>query len=409
MKNLTAWEFLTNNGIDVQFDKAEKVTHSKLIVIDGRVSIVGSQNWTSQSADSDQVSILIRHKTVAQEFLQAISKVKTASSKYAAGIYDDAYSIRLPYEFFYKVSSKAPLKYAKTMGSRLYTNQAHKALSLYLLLLWEWDGNPQAKVKLDYERLTRELGYERVEAEDSQLRRYPFAYFRLVKRLCRDLDKKYSLLKYNEKEDYVQLLDYARLEPFCEPRQRYISIPFAFWEYGWAKKLSMKAKYLYFISLLERQRSTVKPWWFDSQRNLSERYKISVGSIEGGLLELQRHNLIEIYRFSPEPGQPYSHRWSNNYYVSELISPEEIKRGWQKLRDKYGQTNLNRAKMLAGQLNEPEDQEIVERFIQLIERYGWRKVKRANRITAKLRVENPKRHIGYTIRILELAEIQNKG
>lgn len=400
-KNLTACEFLTNNGIDVQFDKAEKVTHSKLIVIDGRVSIVGSQNWTTQSVGSDQVSVLIRLEPVAQGFLQAISKVEVASSKNAPDSYDEAYSIRLPYEFFYKVSSEKSPKYIKTIGSKLYTNQAHKALSLYLLLLWEWDGNPEAKVKLDYEKLTRELGYQRLETEAGQLRRYPFAYFRLVKRLCRDLDRKYHLLKYNKKEGYVKLLDYdERNLPFGEPKQRYISIPFAFWEYGWAKKLSMKAKYLYFISLLERQRSTIKPWWFDSQNNLAERYKISRGSVGSGLLELQRHNLIEIYRFSPEPGQPYSHRWSNNYYLNELISQEEIRRGWRRLRDKYGKRNLNRARRLAGQLNEPEDQQVVERFIQLIERYGWRKAKRANEITAKLRVENPKRHIGYTIRIL---------
>ena len=408
-KNLTAWEFLRDEGIDVQFDTAARVSHSKLVVIDGRMSIVGSQNWTEQSVRSEQVSVLIKQEALAQGFLQAMEKVEKASAQHSPGAYDEAYSIRLPYEFFYKVVAEEPLEYVETVGSRLYTNQAHKALSLYLLLLWDWDGNPQAEVKLDYEKLTRELGYERVEEEEQGQPRYPFAYFRLVKRLCRDLDKKYGLLRYYEKEGYVQLLDYENGgQPLQEPEDRYISIPFAFWEYGWAKKLSTRAKYLYFISLLERQRSTVKPWWFDSQENLSERYKISVGSIKGGLLELQRHNLIEIYRFSPKPGEPYSHRWSNNYYLNELIMPEEIERGWKELQGKYGRRNLSRAKRLAAQLNEPEDQEAVERFAQLIERYGWKKVKRANKITARLTVQNPKRHIGYTIQVLKRGEGEDK-
>jgi len=391
-KNLEALRFLKNEGIDVRFDTANKVTHSKLVVIDRKLFIVGSENWTERSQKNDELSVLVKSKAAAGRLLEVIKGIETEPSKLGPEVYDDGYVIGVPWTFFTGI------------GSKMYTNQAFKAINLYFLLLREWDGNPEANVELDYERLTRLLsGKERLaKPEGKKGRRYPFAYFRMVKRVLRDLDNKYALIRYDKNKSCAYLLDLDdRNKPFAEPKTECVQLPIAFWEYGWNRRLSMKAKYLYFIGLIERQRSTIKPWWFDSQERLSERYSISVKSIVGGLLELQRHNLIEIYRFSPEPGQPYWHRWSNQYYINELIPLSVSQQLWMQLEKRYGKRNVKRAIGLARQLNEPEDPEIVERFVQLVEEYGYKAVRCANNITAKLRVENPKRHIGYTISILK--------
>ena len=391
-RNLAALRHLQDEGINVKFDTANKVTHSKLVVVDREMFIVGSQNWTEQSQENDEVSVLVRSKPAAEMLLEAIEGIETEPGKLSPEVYDEGYVIKVPWGFFTGI------------GSRMYTNQAFKALDLYLLLLWEWDGNPEAKVELDYERLTMLLGGKEglAKPEGKRGKRYPFAYFRMVKRVLRDLDSKYALIRYDKDKDCAYLLGLDdRNEPFAESKTECVALPIAFWEYGWNRRLSMKAKYLYFVGLIERQKSTIKPWWFDSQERLSERYGISVKSIVDGLLELQRHNLIEIYRFSPEPGEPYWHRWSNQYYINELVPPAVTQQLWVELEKKYSKIDVKRAKGLARQLNEPEDPEIVERFVQLIEEYGYKAVRKANNITAKLRVENPKRHIGYTISVLK--------
>ena len=360
-RNLAALRHLEEEGVDCEFDTVSRVTHSKLAVIDGEIFIIGSQNWTNESEENDELSLLVKCKPAAEKLLKAIAKIETEAGRLGPGVYDDEYAINVPWKFFTGI------------GSKMYTNQAFKAIDLYLLLLREWDGNPEGKVGLDSE---------------------------MVKRVLRDLDRKYGLIRYDKNDAYLLDLD-DRNKPYREARTESVPLPIGFWDYGWNRRLSMKAKYVYFINLIERQRSSIKPWWYDSQERLSQRYGISVGSIVGGLLELQKHNLIEIYRFTPKPGEPYWHRWSNQYHINELEPPDIIQQSWKDLETRYGKVNLKRAVGLADRLNEPQDPQIVERFIQLIEEYGYKKVKRANNITARLRVENPKRHIGYTISVLK--------
>ena len=373
-RNLSALRRLKDKGLDARFDIASRVLHSKLVVIDRQMVIVGSQNWTEQSKANDELSVLLKSKPAAEMLLEAIEGIETEPGKLSPEVYDQGYVIRVPWDFFAGI------------GSKMYTNQAFKGIDLYFLLLWEWDGNPESRVELDYERLSRLLGGKQGS----------------LKRVLRDLDSKYALIRYDKDKDCAYLLGIDDgSKPFVESKTESVELPIAFWEYGWNRRLSMKAKYLYFVGLIERQKSTIKPWWFDSQERLSERYGISVKSIVDGLLELQRHNLIEIYRFSPEPGEPYWHRWSNQYYINELVPPAATRQIWVELEKKYSKIDVKRAVRLARQLNEPEDPEIVERFVQLIEEYGYKAVRYANNITAKLRVENPKRHIGYTISILK--------
>jgi hypothetical protein len=47
--NAPAIEFLKANGVSVKSDRAERLTHSKFIVIDSRLVIIGSHNWSAGS------------------------------------------------------------------------------------------------------------------------------------------------------------------------------------------------------------------------------------------------------------------------------------------------------------------------------------------------------------------------
>ena len=79
---------------------------------------------------------------------------------------------------------------------------------------------------------------------------------------------------------------------------------------------------------------------------------------------------------------------------------EEREKEFKDLEDRFGVKLLSQAGLLADELNEPNDIQVIRTFIDLIQEYGFARVREANAETAKLRPHNAKRHIGYTIFIL---------
>ena len=410
-KNMSAANFLSQAGIEVSFDTVTRSTHAKVIIIDNKLTILGSQNWTNAPPSKmDQVSCLIKSPSIANQFIQYLSKIDLALSKHQKDIYDESLVLRLSWKFFYHYKNSPYNPISKTApGSKLFTSQAHKTFNLYILLLREWDGNPHGKIKIDYENLAKDMGYDRSHIKDKTSKRYKQYYYRHIARILRGkLDKKYHLIRYNDKKDLVQLLDYEHPGPYQEPFSDYVKIPITFWKYEWHKSLSFNAEYLYFINLLEKQRSDVWPWWYRSQEDISKMYGISLMSIIRGQKELRRYDLIEMEGDPWKPGGDFSDRLCNRYFVNELLPPSEIERRWQKLAERYSKEKLKKAKKLADKLNEPNDHQVAERFIQLAEMYGEINVLRATAETARLAQHNPKRNIGYVIQILRAWKKEGK-
>ncbi|GAB4181225.1 MAG: hypothetical protein Tsb002_01010 [Wenzhouxiangellaceae bacterium] len=63
--NQAAFEFLDSNGIDVAFDSEDALLHAKLLVIDDRISVVGSHNWTAGSFyNFEDISVVVNSSAV---------------------------------------------------------------------------------------------------------------------------------------------------------------------------------------------------------------------------------------------------------------------------------------------------------------------------------------------------------
>lgn len=76
-KSSEAYELLKKNGVPVYYDSIDRVTHSKILVIDDYITIVGSTNWTySALKKNHEASVLIKSRRVAEAFLE---KLKTIS------------------------------------------------------------------------------------------------------------------------------------------------------------------------------------------------------------------------------------------------------------------------------------------------------------------------------------------
>jgi hypothetical protein len=69
--NRAAFDFLKAKGIDVAWDRPERLTHTKLLVVDRRDILVGSHNWTAGSIYGyDDQSLAIRSEALGGALTQ---------------------------------------------------------------------------------------------------------------------------------------------------------------------------------------------------------------------------------------------------------------------------------------------------------------------------------------------------
>jgi cardiolipin synthase len=58
---------LSREGVEVVYDPATVTTHTKMLIVDGTISVVGSTNWTYSALEKNhEVSVLVRSSEVAQ-------------------------------------------------------------------------------------------------------------------------------------------------------------------------------------------------------------------------------------------------------------------------------------------------------------------------------------------------------
>ncbi len=81
-KSEYAYDLLLSAGVPVFYDSKNRVTHSKVMVIDKYITIVGSTNWTySALKKNHEASVIIRSRDVALAFEQKLKKIEKISSK----------------------------------------------------------------------------------------------------------------------------------------------------------------------------------------------------------------------------------------------------------------------------------------------------------------------------------------
>ena len=81
-RNRHTGKILSEGGIDVIYDSLSKTTHAKFMVVDGRLTLLGSTNWTYYAlTDNHEASVFIRSKEVAKELTDYFKKVKGSSKK----------------------------------------------------------------------------------------------------------------------------------------------------------------------------------------------------------------------------------------------------------------------------------------------------------------------------------------
>jgi len=82
-ENEKAGRILSEKGINVVYDFPFITTHSKMLIIDSNVSIVGSTNWSFYSlTHNNEVSVIIKSEEVAKELQNYFKKIWSSSLLY---------------------------------------------------------------------------------------------------------------------------------------------------------------------------------------------------------------------------------------------------------------------------------------------------------------------------------------
>jgi phosphatidylserine/phosphatidylglycerophosphate/cardiolipin synthase-like enzyme len=81
-RNRLTGKMLSREGVEVIYDPLFVTTHAKLIIIDGRISLLGSTNWTYHSLTSNhEVGVLIESDGVARILQYYFDRVKTSGHR----------------------------------------------------------------------------------------------------------------------------------------------------------------------------------------------------------------------------------------------------------------------------------------------------------------------------------------
>jgi len=83
-RNLETGKMLTNAGVEVTFDTEQITTHSKLLIIDEKIIVIGSTNWTYNALTANhESSIVFDSRETATELIGFFEKIKKTGKKYS--------------------------------------------------------------------------------------------------------------------------------------------------------------------------------------------------------------------------------------------------------------------------------------------------------------------------------------
>ncbi len=384
-KNDALFAYLKKQGIETYYDNLYVTTHSKAIVIDGEIVIVGSANWTESSLSKNwESSCIIRSKDLAKQFLEDFSRINI---DYEASILDEerGSAVRLKQVFLAEPS----------LASHMLTSGDEIAFDLYLVLLNKYSVNPRHPIEIGYKALRLDLGIDEKLSYASARDK--------MKQALRRLEEGYQLIVRKKRffmNTFVTLLNYPDKTPYSPPNEKYCAIPGEYWLYGWNKTLSFTEKYCYLINLFEGGSSRGRLWqgYFVS---LKKEYHISDNSLLRGMSGLRRLNIIDMgySNYSLEEG--VIKRDPIRFRILGLYSPDLLNKQKERLSDTYGEELFKKAQSYAEIVYKGNDVQVIEDIIKKMGEYGAGEVDRAFKIVSEKSSGNPIRSYKYVVGILQ--------
>ncbi|MGM0568502.1 MAG: phospholipase D-like domain-containing protein [Elusimicrobiota bacterium] len=378
-KNQEAYNYLQEKGVDVFFDDVYMYTHKKTLVIDGETVITGSTNWSQTAlARSKENALLIKSPELAKRLRDGILQIKLYDPEPRRAI-DMEKALPLSNEFMGNIA-----------GS-MQTNADERAFDLYLLLLY--NAKKDNVIDFNFDKYASLLGISETP---------PVAYRRQIIKTLRKLKDRYNLIEVQFRHGRNALVTLSDItdsrEKYKYPSENYFLLPSEYFEYNWDRILSLRAKYSYLINRYMYHQLNNR-FWSLSLEKLSEKLGTCKSTISHGMIELRKHNIIDIVYSDVE--EIYEHRNPSRYELLGLYSPSEHKKALLKLSRQYGQESFDKARKLAETVYKQNDIEAIEKLIILGKEYGENRLQKAHEILSKKIMSNPKKTLRYAIGIIK--------
>lgn len=378
-KNQKAYELLKKSNVPVFFDTSDTYTHSKVLVIDEEIVLLGSTNWSKAALTrNNEANVLIRSKDFAREVLDIVEKIQIQENVPAIL----TPSVQIPREF---------IKNKKLLGE-IATQSDERTLDTYLYLLKEFDHNKENKLTLNYDHLAASLGIIEMTTED---------YRRQISKVLLKLKDKYELISFDSprrNQPVVILLKKPEEEAYSE-------IPNTYWKYNWNQTLSFQAKVMYLV-ILNYSETSPSGNVSISREQISKDHGISESFISDGTNTLRRLNLLDI-QYSEIENQKFGQRMPNTYFLKQLYDYEENRKQLKLVEQKYRYDRFKNAVAIATNVFEENNPKTISAILDLEEKYGEAIVQEAAKKISEKNPDNPKRSAGYLINTIKSMADQN--
>ncbi len=81
-QNRDVWSLLRDSGVELYVDPVDKTSHSKLIIVDGKYTVVGSSNWSYYSLDvNHEANVVVNSAPAAKRFRKFFEGVMEESGR----------------------------------------------------------------------------------------------------------------------------------------------------------------------------------------------------------------------------------------------------------------------------------------------------------------------------------------
>jgi len=385
IKSTRAFKRLKDAGIKVYYDEPARYTHAKCVIIDKKIVILGSTNWSESAFDNSiETDVLVNSTELADEILRYLKTIKIDESA------DKNFEIIGP-------TTHIRQDFLESIMPKMVKNVAMRDFDVYLYLLWK-NGIASAlaaprndeSMVLSYEDVAKYLGiYEGWTTTD---------YRRQIIRALRNLERRYKLIKFEPrfaKEAAIILLNYDI------PQTAYFELTNDYFNFGWNRELSLRAKFCYFINLAYTDISDSLPFWSESLPDITKQFGgIDRSVIIGGMEELRRKKLIEV-KYDELRGKPYDIKSPKMYKLLKLYDPKELALKLKAIEDKYGRQAYAKSRGYAENVFEENNPLIIEDIILKTRQYGEGKIKKAFDVVALKNTDNPKKSYAYVVGIIE--------
>ncbi len=380
VRSFRAYKQLKEAGVAVHYDEISTYTHAKAIVIDEKIVILGSTNWTQTSLErSIETDALIKSEEAAKNYLEYFKTIEIDDTveKYIEFLRGGISIIN----DFMQLSKLCP---------EMMKQHDERSFDIYLFLLKQAQDKNTQELTLDYDRVAEYLGIDKKMTE--------IAYRRQITKVLKKLDKKYKLIEVDlqyAKDAKVRLIGNEVDE------EKAFNLPKDYFTFSWNRLLSMRAKFCYLINFSEANISDTQPYWSKSVKDITKKYgNISRDVIAKGMGELRSRKLIEVM-YDDLTDKEYRKRSPKMYKIIKLYDPEKLELELARVAEQYGEKEYKKARKYAEIVFEEYNPQIIEDIILKTKQYGPKKIKDAFAIVAKKNIDNPKRKYTYVVGILE--------